>query len=187
MFSRAYDVSTICVYDVSTICRHVTSLCTSASNSDVTRPIRVKPRISLIRNSVVPKFSMMVTQNDCKKCFPPSSDPFEEKNLCHQNSKKKFSSIYSIGINRIISCTHPRRRGNTERGVRYHKHANDGFRIRTNIMENVHFSNIPTDDVATNGLATQLCVATHSLGTTDVNEDIFVRNETIGDGQHNSC
>ena len=48
-----------------------------------------------------------------------------------------FSTFYTIGINNI------------NRGVRYYKQANDGFRTRANFIENVHFSNISTNDVAT--------------------------------------
>ena len=66
-----------------------------------------------------------------------------------------------------IPCTHPRRRGNIERGVRCHKQANDGFRTRANFMEIVqHFLTFPRimSRAMKYGLATQFWVATHSLG-----------------------
>ena len=83
---------------------------------------------------MVHKLLTMVSQNDR---FPPSSDPSEERTICHQ-IQKNLIDLYHRD-QQHISCTHPRRRGNIERGLRYKKQANDGFRTRANFMENVHF------------------------------------------------
>ena len=48
-----------------------------------------------------------------------------------------------------MSCTHVRRRGNVERGVRYHKQASDTFRTHSKFMKKMYIFYISMKDVPT--------------------------------------